>query len=123
MADQAVSLDLSNINTDVAGLVSREWVDQNSACPFQKTGDRVHFATPRSLDEHQALRASIEATIGTGNFGITIVPYARYQQLVSEQGNNFSNSLDGVKGPSQDVGKIIAEAGAKQDADAELVHR
>lgn len=122
MSNQSPALDLATVNPDVAGLVTREWVDQNSACPYAKIGERVYFATPRPSDEHSALSNALGA-LGIGNVGIQAVPHPRFIELVNLQASNFLNSLDTAAVPAQNIKEIIAKAGVKQDADAELVGR
>lgn len=123
MSDNAPALDINQLNTEVAGKVSSTWVDQNLACPYAQAGERIFFATPRPQDEHAALRASIEETLGANNFGVQTIPHPRFTQLVEKLRSHFSNSLEGASMPSESVGEIIAKAGAKADSDAEALRR
>lgn len=104
-------IDLNNLSSEAARLVTKAWVEQNSACPYQKTGERVLFATPRSSAEHPALREAIEA-LGISNFGITFTPIGEFKNLVSAQEKRFRGELSEVLGP--DIRHIVAQAGVHQ---------
>ena len=114
-------LDLDNLSTDAAGMVTKPWVEQNEACPYQKTGERVLFATPRSTGEHAALGAAIEA-LGINNFGITTVPLTTYRKLVNAQSESFERTLSDTTGPGN-IKQIVAEAGAQVGVNAEGFRR
>ncbi|GEM_PF-6019231 len=115
------AIDFSKLSPEAAGLVTKPWVEQNDACPYQKTGERIQFATSRSTDEHPALKSAIEA-LGVDNFGITALPRPTFEKLVAAQLPHFERTLSEATGPAN-IKQIVAEAGAKAGVDAEGIRR
>lgn len=113
--DMAPTLDLKNINHDVAGYVNQQWAEQNMACPYEKVGERIYFASPRTGESAPILAALQE--IGLTNVAIGFVSITQFRTLVEAQKPHFANSLDGVT-TGLDVRKIMAEAGLQQELDS-----